>query len=233
MPGIEHFLINPFLQATKRSAGRTATLGRYTDAALYEASDNPDVAVLYNKYHPVWEAFQVLHSDRGAVQGKSVGKTDGLNKALARLSDDIKDWAFAIETVYRRGTPGYIKLLPRGRAPFRDGKTVTRIAAVHALSLALQDEPALATLRVTVEDAYAELDNIINAAEGAKSSKGVTRDQLERARVQLCEALYAVLGGVIHLYPNNERRVKHFFDIATMHRHRHRKHATGPETHPH
>lgn len=222
MPGILHFLVNPFVNATTNSAARASTIGHFTDVALYAESENADIAALYNQYHPVWAAFEAMFGQRVATHGQSVSKAFAMQKALRKMSDDVKEWAFAVEAVHRRNTPPYLKFFPRGRSPFRDGRMETRIAAVGALALALQDEPLLASLHATVQQAYADLDDLATKASGGRSSRKKSNNELETARLQLCEALYAVLGGLIRIYPNNPDRVKHFFDVRTMHRHKHR-----------
>lgn len=52
MPGLEHVLTNPFLAATKISASRAMALGDFTDNALKGAGNPPEIAALYEAYHP-------------------------------------------------------------------------------------------------------------------------------------------------------------------------------------
>lgn len=224
MPGIEHVLFNPFLKATAGSALRAAALGMFTDDVLSAHSSEPAIAALYNEYHPVWKAYSDCYNGRFYALGMGKSKTQSLQEAVAGLSDDIKEWGLAIERVHRRDTPGYQKLLPNGRRAFRQGRMSTRIAAVGSLVLALQDnEPLLAALLPVVQEKATLLADLRLAAEGAQSAKNGKRLALKTLRLDLCRALYSVLGGLIHLYPDNPERVSNFFDVATMHRRRHRK----------
>lgn len=223
MPGIEHILTNPFLNATKGSCERAFILGTFTDGALRRPGVEPEIAALYDAYHPVFADFKERFLTRTSRRGEGKSKTFAQRVLLQELSGHIKDWGLRIEMVHRRDTPAYLTFLPRGRKPFRSGKIDSRASAVLSLSLSLQTEPALSDLRLKVEAFYAQLAAAISGAEGAKSLKGASRHELEEARIALCHALYAVLGGLIRLYPDQPDRAKAYFDIATLHRHRHRK----------
>lgn len=223
MPGIEHILINPFLAATKRSVRRANALGAYTNAALSAATADPAIAALYAAYKPVWMAWETLFVDKSLKQDKQAGSTAGQKNLFRKLSQDIKEWGLSIENVHRKGTQGYIRLLPNGRRPFRNGQTEQRLTAVSVLASALADEPSLAALHATVVAVLASLEAAKGRAEGNKSLRKGAAITLEQARVDLCVALYGALCGLLHLHARNPHLVRAFFDIATLHRHRHRK----------
>ncbi len=216
-------LVNPFVSTTKRAGGRAATLGRYTDSALSAPGNPAEIAALYAAYHPVWEVFKNAYYERSSKGGEQVGKVAGMKEQLRALSDNIKEWALAIEQVHRKGTPGYVTLLPQGRHPFRNGSKTERIATVDALVLSLAEQPELSALHTEVAAFAMQLKTFNADAEGKKGGRRSSSVSLERARLALCSALYAVLGGLINLYPDEPHRVSLYFDIATMHRHRHRK----------
>jgi hypothetical protein len=220
MPGIEHILTNPFLNATKRSLSRARVLGSYTDAGLGRPGAPPEIVALYNTYHPVFENFKALFLARDSQTGHHISKTFAQTLLLEELSERIKEWGFQIEYVHRRDSPEYQTFFPQGRRPFRHGKIEMRASAVSQLALALQGKPEFSALLAEVQAFSEQLQAAIAGAIAAQSIKSTSSKELERGRIELCNALYAVLGGLIHLYPDRPHKVSAYFDTATMHRHR-------------
>jgi hypothetical protein len=230
MPGIEHILINPFLNATKRSPAKALTLGSFTDARLGGDGKPPEIVALYNVYHPVFEQFKALMLARNSRRSEGISLTAAQQILIDDLSRRIKDWALRIEYVHRRETPEYLAFLPRGRRPFRHGKIEARRAAVSSLAKSLQGKAAFSALHAEVQAFANELEAAIGGAAGAQSLKGTSSKELENGRIELCHALFAVLGALINMYPDKPEKAKTYFDIATMHRHRSRK--TGAKQAP-
>ncbi len=230
MPGIEHILVNPFLRVTRGSARLTAALGTYTDNVLAAPGQPAGVAALYAAYHPVWAGFKVVHYDGKSGRGVQAGRVLELSQALRTLSDHhIKEWALAIEIAYRKGTPDYEVLLPRGRKPFRNGSKSERISAVSVLAQNLAGRPALAGLLAEVSAFAAQLKALDTTAGGTLNHVKLNSTALKEAQLALCHALYAVLGGLINIYPDSPGSVAAYFDVVAMHRHRHRKPAAYVE----
>lgn len=222
MPGIDHLLINPFLNITKRSPKRAHALGLFTDNALGLAGQPAEIVALYNAYHPVFEAFHALYIGRGSSGADRHGRTLAQGLLLDELSERIKEWAFQVENVHRRDTPEYQTYLPQGRRPFRHGKIEDRATAVRVLARELAGKPAFSALYADVQAFSDQFEAAIGGAVGGETIEKTKSQELEIGRIALCHALYAVLGGLINLYPDNPHRVTTYFDIATMHRHRHR-----------
>lgn len=223
MPGIQHMLVNPFLQATRRSTSRALTIGTFTDAALSAPGKPAGIVAIYDAYHPAFDAYFTAAGKRSATSGQKVGSVYGFQERMASLSKHIKKWGHTIEGVHSKGTAEYEVFFPRGRKAFRNGSRTARMAALASLANALAADPALSALHTEVAAFKADLEAALLATEGKKGLARGSSVQLERARIALCEALYAALGALIALYPDRPQVVADYFDTATMHRKFHRK----------
>jgi len=212
------FLVNPFLRAIF-SYLLGVRVSQLHDAALNAASADPDIAALYQKYHPIHKAYVAAHDDWWAQGGTQKSETLNL-KQLLKLCQGSKSkfWESSVSIVYAPGTVEYTAVLPNKRKPFRARKQSAQISAVEAFSIALAAYPLLAAVKTDV-DAFITLINAANTTQ--KGSKTTTKSKstaMETAFVNMCEAQYSNLGALIAKYYKTPLVIKQYFDMPVLHR---------------
>lgn len=204
---------NPILKATENSCERLVTISTYTDSSIAEPF--PD---LYSYLHPEHVAFITAYSDWTAQNATQKGDTATLSALLKQLPAAVYGWHAAIEAVYPKGTPAYLKLFPNGRSPFSRGKQEIRMNRVSALSTNLTGIASLATVKTEVDAFYTNLI-ATNAMQKAQKNETHTKSaRLEELRVNLCQALFYVYAGLAQEFNDEPERIEQYFLIDLIRR---------------
>ncbi len=206
------FLRNPFEYATRTSYIRASIIGTFTDGALHS---NPTLATLYTYYHPIADRYNNLYAAWRAQAGMQKGKTLSLTALLADSTRRINDWEYAVMGTYRKDTPEFRSLFPDGHGPFQNGSQQSRLAAFYALAMNLHTL-GLATIETQVMTYYAALKTANDAQKGAIVQTGQKSDDLEAARIDLCNALYYVLGGLMQVFSKTPDTIASYFKLSLI-----------------
>ena len=210
------FITNPFVVASQYSFTRAHRIGNYTLNALNAQNANPLILVLYNFLLPIYTAYDTAFIEWLSQQGVKVGNTSSLTLLLDQIVPNIDDWEYAIRGVYKKGSPAFIAIFPKGHSPFNHGKIENRIAAIDTLNTTLAGIPALATTAAEVAAFALLLSNAYKAQQGSISTKNVNSTDLEAKRKSLADGLYWVLGGLIQANYKTPEKNTDYFDIQTL-----------------
>jgi hypothetical protein len=215
-----HYLINQFLNGTKKSFRKAVKLSRFHDTHLFQRmTDNPGDAqyiLCYNRYHDYHLALMDAYNIWVSKGGHQKGDTLNLDQLLALLPGKINKADHKIQDVYEKGTPRYAQLFPNSHYPFNSGAKELRIDALKALSLEIGSELALAAAKTIVDDAYHALTTAKDTQEESKESKDDGSEALEVARVDAMTCQYKNLGIMMDKFPSEPKMIENLFDVDTL-----------------
>ena len=213
------YLSNQFVNVTKSNFKKAVIISRYHDSVLAAATTqpmpDPDMVMLYNRYHPLNESLITAYNSWRAQGGMQQGSTLSLDQLLGLLPEKIFNWQARLGIIYAQGSAQYRALFPNGRTPFNKGSKDQRINAVDSLAIALGTDPALATLKVDVLAFYTLL---LTARQNQIGNIANTRNdstQLEQVVLAAMKMQYRNLGFLIDKIDNTEV-IANLFDVATI-----------------
>ena len=212
-----HFLVNSFLVVTNHNYKLAFKIGTYTDNALNNAKADPAILVLYNFFHPLFVNFTAAYNAWKLQKNQGVGGTLTLTQLFDGLTDKLNIWESQILVFYTKKTnPGFKALFPQGHKPFQNGTQETKIEAVKNLSDGMIGIAGLASVKSDVDAYYALFMAAFNTHQGQDSGIGTASDLVETQRVNLCNGLQWVLGGLTQKYYTNLLQIANFIDIQSM-----------------
>ncbi len=224
-----HYLRNQFLNATVGNYKKMLKLSNYHDAYLHTTMINdpgdPDWATLYNRYHPFHEGFVGAYTAWKAGGGVQKGQTLNLDQLLHLLTSKVNKWDALIQAVdgFEKGKPNYMTLFPEGLKALNHGAKTPRITAVKALGESLAPfalaNPAIAAIKLLVDDFYTLLDEARDNQEGAKGSTKQDSADVETKRVSAGTEQYRNLGFLINKGAEFSVRIAPFFELTVLQRH--------------
>ena len=170
-------------------------------AGLYATYDS-----IHKNYVDTYNAWRV---QLGAQQGAT--KTlDTLFKELAYKK--ASKWKGVVVGIYGNDSPMLETLFPQQSKPFNRGSQSDRLEAVNQLILAIGTNPDLVALKTEIELFYTSLNDAFEAQKGAKLLTDNLSDAVEVARLKMCVAQYANLGGMMQYYAGAPLLTGNYFD---------------------
>lgn len=212
------YLDNQFAVATRDNYKKALVLSNYHDAALQAAGlGDPALLIIYNRYHPLHVTYVSKYTQWKNAGGTQGGDTLSLEQLLTTASGNLADWDIAIQVIYKKGTPRYKTLFPKGRKVFNKGALDSRINAYNELSNAMGTDPALATIKAAVDATYTALDTARDMQEGAKGDVKIGSGSVNTARLAVMNMQYRDMGFVIDNYFDYRQTLcEALFDLATL-----------------
>ncbi len=208
------YVINPFISLAKRSRTKAIEAANYTNEQLKSRQADTFFDDLFTFFDPLNTAMQDEEAALEAQIAAQKGSTATVDDLLETLSSDkIELWDINIQTVYRKGTPQYIAILPNGRKPFQSGKKDDRITTVKALSTALTGISALSATKSDVDTFYTAINNARSAQTGKKGDTGSDSDALTDTVIAGMEGLYYVLTTCLAKYYTAPKTVEPLFAL--------------------
>jgi hypothetical protein len=215
-----HFLVNSFSSVTKENYKLADTLGKFTDSALYAARANPDIALIYAFYHPIYTGYDTVYGTWKTQKQVSQGGTDALGQLVEGLPAKVNIWDMAILPFYGSKTNSTYKgIFPHGHTAFYRGTQKDRIDAVESLNEKIDGIAPLAATKTDVDTYYASLMAAYNNRQGQASGNTGNSDNVETQRQIICGALQCVFGFITYKYYNDLGQVAVYIDINSMANH--------------
>jgi len=212
-----HFAENQFDNCTKQSKKRMNRISSDHDSKLQAESSDPDILVLFNRFNPLRTAYSNSYTASISANAIYKGKTaffESLEKELSETK--IEDWDIQIQVVYKKGTPTYIELLPRGREPFQKGTRDQKIEEVLALGNRLTPHPALAATKMDVDAFGISMKDARNVQQQNEVLVAQTSDLLELQRIISANMMYGDLGILMDKFRDNPTQIERFFDLEAI-----------------
>ena len=211
------FLTDIIEIATQGSFRLGLRVSRIHYAALKASIADLFILALFNVYEVVHLNYISKYTAWKTQKGQQLSDTIALTNLLALLrKTTVNAWDAAIQVVYAKGSDRYNALFPNGHRPFQVGTQEERIAAIGSLSLAIGADAALTAVKTAVDDFFTLITTALNKQKASIKATGVKSNELETARVAMCEAKYNDLGALMQHFITNKILIGQFFDLTTI-----------------
>jgi hypothetical protein len=212
-----HYIENQFLNATENSYKKCNILCVDHQSKLTAEAADPVIAALVARTLPLSNGFTTTYIAWISAKATYKGYTQMSDTLLRELSaQKIKEWDIQIQNVHLEGTGDYTILLPEQRGPFQQGGKDARIVQLEGLSGRLANYPALAATKTDVDLFLGNLKAIRDVQQQKEELVSMASDQMELARVQLCEMMFGNLGALMDRYRKMPTVVANFWQLALL-----------------
>ena len=216
-------LENKFINGTNNSYKRMNTVCADTGDKLDFRKAEPGIGPLHLYYQPKRVLFQSKYALWFSTNGTYNASTQTVERLFKELSSaKAKRWDVKVENEYIDDPDKYKAIFPSGRAPLQEGSYESRIIALQTLINALTGIDALRDTKTEVEAFLAQLQAARTLQQGKESMVEELSRQVEVERINVGEALFYVLGGLMQIYSATPDAIAAFFDLVTLRR-------SGPE----
>ncbi|HLG36455.1 MAG TPA: hypothetical protein VI757_16375 [Bacteroidia bacterium] len=214
------FLMNPFLDAARKSRTRAIKISTWTDGALFERQADAFFGPLYLYYHPLHLALMQEDAEWLSQKGTQKGATQTVDELFDDLSPKkITEWDRMVDNIFNRGTPEYTAVFPQGHKLFQTGSKDERISAVQALSETLgapTAPPGFAPIKTDVDSFLGQLLGKRATQTGEISRTATESDETTVASAAAMTGLYKILGKCIDQFSDNPTSIEPIFDLQTI-----------------
>lgn len=214
------YLINTFYSNTVKSIKKALSLAQDHLAKLTANESDAAIAALKALYLPAHNSFVTAYNLLQSKLGLYKGKTQSTEEALEELSlVKINEWRAQVFSVFYEGTSDATAIFPRDRGPFQKGTYEQRIEAVATLYTTLATytaQPTLVALSSNVQLYYNNLLAVRALQQNDEGSTDTLRENLRLAHINLCNALYGSLGGLMQKYAANTEAITDYFDLTLL-----------------
>jgi len=214
---IWHYAENQIDNCTKESKKRMNRIISDHLSKLHAGIADPDILALYNRTLPLKTDFSGSYAGAISANAYYKGRTAAYDLLKNELSSTkIEDWDIQIQVVFRKGTPEYIGLLPRGREPFQKGTNDQRIDEVRALGLRLAAYPALAAVKVSVDAFATSFGNARDIQQEKELLVAENSSSNEIHRKALANMMYGNLGVLMDKFRDDPKQIEKYFDLEVI-----------------
>jgi len=209
-----HYLENQIEVRTRKSSKLLMIFATDHMPKLALSAD-PDLVRLHTEILPFFTAFMLVYNGRISAKAARKSATAAIKNLLKDLSKNkVPAWDVFIQTLFPKGSPGYLALLPSGRKTLNSGKMDQRIQELAAFITNCGTDLKLAPTKTEAQTVYAA----INAARDLQQSKeGAAKDlsvDVEAARVNLANYLYRNICFLAYKHFDNPKAVEAYFEFA-------------------
>ena len=208
---------NPMLSVTASWYRLAIRISSFHLTRLLTRAGDPVYDPMIESYTPVNTTLVNAYTAWKQQGDSQLGQTLDFNNMLMLLSSTkIGKWDIALQNIYDNKTSQYKTLLPHKRTPFQSGKQEEVLSAVKVLSEAAEKDPKLATISAEITQFYGDLQKAFDAQKQSIGNTSFTSSAVEKARVAMCVAQFADLGGVIQANPADPDAICYFFDQLAL-----------------
>jgi hypothetical protein len=220
---IWHYAANQFDNCTIQSKKRMNRISSDHESKLVAGSGDPVIAGLRVRFDPVRTAYSNCYMASISANAVYKGKTLNFENYTKQLSGTkIEEWDVRIQVVYRKDSPTYVELLPRGREPFQKGTNDQRIEEVTSLGARLTSYAGLLAVKTDVDTFAGDMRDARLEQQEKEELVAESSDALETKRKATAEMMYGNLGVLMDKFRRNPTEIERYFDLEAIRN-------TGPE----
>lgn len=211
------YLINTFAVQTNSSHKKALILFEDTYSKLISAGNqDPDIATIAANFEPYYRAYKDLNAQKQVASNRYEGRTSQFENVLAEIPTELRKWEAMVRIQYIEDSVEERMIFPNKRAPFSSGTYESRINAIKALVLNLQDFPNLQSLQTMVQTFYDKIEQARWTQQQQEGKNDSLSSLLEEKRIETCQEIYGILGLLMHKFRNNPDRIADFFDLTLL-----------------
>lgn len=212
------YFLNPFMAVTNSNFKRALLMARdHRDKLSGYALSEPDIAVLFQEFAPVFDAYETAYAKVHTNAGSYRGHTQKMEELVQELSGThIKQWDIWVQNVYLEGTAEYKMLFPQFRKPFQSGAYELRIDAVRTLSYSLSEFPELSNVKAAVDLFLEKINKTRTRQQQVEGFDTGLRQMLEDARVELAYAMHRVFGALLHKHYRKPEDMERYYELKYL-----------------
>jgi hypothetical protein len=223
------FLINTFDVNTRGSNVKMLSIATDSDAKLQNEMGDPEILQLYMLFHPVYDSYRLIIINYDMIAGNYGGGTLAFENLLDTLPTVLRQWEGPIRAVFIEDTPEEKAIFPNKRTPFLKGTYEDRLSAIGTLAEKLSTIPAMAAIHLVVSSFYMLALSTRLAQQQGEGALAQVSDLREQQRMNVAQALYGVLGGLMLKFRTDPSQIERFFDLELL-RTKGKGQVTGPTT---
>jgi hypothetical protein len=211
------FLQNPFLNATEDNFSKFNSVINYSNTRFNAQAGDTFIDTIIAVLNPSCTAWNTTYAAWIASQGEHVSTTNTVRVLLDALSSEHSgSWVRKIAYVYVPGSSAYIRLLPRGSAPFQTGKQADRILAVSNLIVAIGSDVALAEVRTLASDFIVAITAAKTEQVADLTDTDNLSDACELQRIASGAVLWQTMGMMIAHFAASPDGIGNYYDQANL-----------------
>jgi hypothetical protein len=212
------FLRNIFEIITRNSTRKMDSISEDHDLKLSDAAaSNPIIAVIYNTFHPLREAFHQSYVKYKAAIAAAQGSTQAIQNMWKKVSSELLDqWDTEVKKVYKRDSDEHKALFPNGHEPFRIGTYAERITHIEALLSNIDDYNTLGDAKAMVETFLTDYETLNQTNKTKHNAIKTIAVELKENKKKCAVAMYSNLGYLIYKYPTQPDLIGSFYDITQI-----------------
>ncbi len=223
------FLSNTFEVQTRNSNVKMLSIVTDTDAKLQNESADPEILPLYMLLNTVYNSYRQICINYDMIEGNYGGGTLAFENLLDSIPTELRKWEGPIRAIFYEDTPEEKAIFPHKRTPFLQGTYEDRLSAIGTLAEKLSSYPILATTHTLVSSFYLLALSTRLAQQQGEGALGQVSDLREQQRINVAQALYGVLGGLMLKFRTDPSQIERFFDLELL-RSKGKGQTSGPAT---
>jgi len=209
-----HYLENQ-IEVRTRTSSKLMLIFASDHISKLAASADPDLVKLYNDIHPVFDGFVLVYNGRISAKAAHKSATAAVKNMLNDLSKNkVPAWDVFIQTLFPKGSEGYIALLPSGRKTLNSGKMDHRIQELAAFITNCNEDTKLAATKTAAQETLTAINAARNLQQSKEGSAADLSAAIEGARVNLANYLYRNICYLAYKNFNNPKAVEAYFEFA-------------------
>lgn len=191
------YVFNPFMGLSGRNTKQFYFFARDHRDKLANRAGDVDIAPLYSRIQPVFDAFEARYIAVDTNTGGYRTRTATIENLMLELNTKVRRWDIGVQNIYEETTPEYQGIFTERRAPFHTGAYDDRIRAVETLLQRMAGYPLLATIATDVQTFYAQINAARTAQQGFENNDQLFRRLLLADSQRLAAEMHYVFGALI------------------------------------
>lgn len=210
------YVFNPFASLSSRNTKQFYFFARdHRDKLANQAAD-PDIAPLYTRIQPLFDAFEASYVKVDTNTGAYRTRTAMLENLRIELATKARKWDIGVQNIYDETSPEYQGIFTDRRSPFNSGAYDDRIRAVETLIQRMAGYPLLATISADVQAFYTQINTARTAQQGFENNDQLFRRLLIADSQKLAVEMHYVFGALIMKHYQQPDLIETYYELKYL-----------------
>ncbi len=210
------YVFNPFASLSNRNTKQFYFFARdHRDKLANQAAD-PDIAPLYTRIQPLFDAFEASYVKVDTNTGNYRTRTATIENLINELITKVRKWDIGVQNIYDETSPEYQGIFTDRRSPFNSGAYDDRIRAVETLLQRMAGYPLLATISADVQAFYTQINTARTAQQGFENNDQLFRRLLIADSQKLAVEMHYVFGALIMKHYQQPDLIETYYELKYL-----------------